>query len=92
MWWVHGLLALGLIAYLPYSPLVHTLLIPVNAAAAEAVMGADSRPLDDALLEPDAQGNMPALGTPTLGECDLKQRLDFAACLWCGRCQEVMPA
>jgi Fe-S oxidoreductase/nitrate reductase gamma subunit len=92
MWWFHGLLALGLIAYIPFSPLVHMLFIPVNAAVGESILGADDKALDVAALEPDADGNMPPLGTPTLAHYPAKRLLDFSTCLWCGRCQEVCPA
>jgi Fe-S oxidoreductase len=92
VWWFHGLLSLAFIAWLPFSPLSHQLLIPVNAALAEHVMGADEAALDVETLEADGQGNLPALGTPTLGDYSSKRRLDFATCLWCGRCQEVCPA
>jgi Fe-S oxidoreductase len=48
--------------------------------------------LDVAALEPDENGNLPALGTPTLADYSVKRRLDFDTCLWCGRCQAVCPA
>jgi Fe-S oxidoreductase/nitrate reductase gamma subunit len=92
MWWLHGLLALAFIAWIPFSPLAHLLLIPVNAALGESTMGADEKALDVAALEPDAHGNLPTLGTPTLADYSAKRLLDFSTCLWCGRCQEVCPA
>jgi Fe-S oxidoreductase/nitrate reductase gamma subunit len=92
VWWLHGLLALAFIAWIPFSPLAHLLFIPVNAALAEPIIGADEKALDVATLEPDAQGNLPTLGTPTLADYSAKRLLDFSTCLWCGRCQEVCPA
>ena len=92
VWWLHGLLALAFIAWIPFSPLAHLLFIPVNAALAEPIMGADEKALDVATLEPDADGNLPTLGTPTLADYSAKRLLDFSTCLWCGRCQEVCPA
>ena len=92
VWWLHGLLALAFIAWIPFSPLAHLLFIPVNAAMAEPIMGADEKALDVATLEPDAHGSLPTLGTPTLADYSAKRLLDFSTCLWCGRCQEVCPA
>mgnify|MGYP001355366302 CR=1 FL=1 len=92
MWWLHGLLALALIAWVPFSPLVHLLFVPVNAALTETIIGADEKALDVSALEPDDDGNLPTLGTPTLLDYTDKRRLDFSACLWCGRCQDVCPA
>jgi Fe-S oxidoreductase/nitrate reductase gamma subunit len=92
MWWLHGLLALAFIAWIPFSPLAHLLFIPINAALPEPIMGADETVLDVAALEPDDDGNVPTLGTPTLADYSVKRRLDFSTCLWCGRCQEVCPA
>jgi Fe-S oxidoreductase/nitrate reductase gamma subunit len=92
LWWLHGLLALAFIAWVPFSPLAHLLFIPVNAALAEPIIGADEIVLDIGALEPDDDGNVPTLGTPTLADYSVKRRLDFSTCLWCGRCQEICPA
>ena len=91
LWWFHGLLALFFIAYVPFSPLMHFLFIPVNAAFLENAMGADEKAIDLSLFETE-QDNIAAIGTPTLAECTPKRLLDFSACVWCGRCQEVCPA
>ena len=92
MWWMHGLLAMAFIAWIPFSPLVHLLFVPLNAALAEPLMGADEKALDFSALEPNEEGNLPTLGTPTLADYAAKRRLDFSTCVWCGRCQEVCPA
>lgn len=98
LWWLHGILALAFVAYIPFSPLAHLLFIPVNAALADSNIGASEKALDLGALEdePDPEGNdaqaLPALGTPTLADYQPKQLFDFTTCLWCGRCQEVCPA
>lgn len=92
LWWTHGLLSLLFLAYLPYSPLMHLLLIPLNAATPEDEIGADVKALDLSSLESAPNGEVPHLGTPTLAQYYPKRLLDFSTCLWCGRCQEVCPA
>jgi Fe-S oxidoreductase len=98
LWWLHGLLALIFVAYIPFSPLAHLLFIPVNAALADPDIGADAKALDLENLENefhaegDALEDLPTLGTPTLSDYHPKRLLDFATCLWCGRCHEVCPA
>jgi len=92
MWWFHGVLALGLIAWIPYSPLSHLLFIPVNAALAEPVMGADETAMDLTALESEADSDLPTMGTATIADFSARRRFDFSTCLWCGRCQEVCPA
>lgn len=91
-WWIHGLLSLGFVAYIPFSPLAHLLFIPINAVLSEPIIGADNDALDMDSLDPDEEGNMPVLGTPTLANYSPKRLFDFRTCLWCGRCQEVCPA
>ena len=93
MWWLHGLTAQALIAWIPFSPLAHLLFVPVNAALAEDIMGADEKAADlSALEEPAEEEELPTLGTPTIADYTAKRRMDFSTCLWCGRCQEVCPA
>lgn len=93
MWWIHGLLALVFVAYIPFSPLVHLLFIPVNAALAETNAGADEKPLDLSGLDTEeTEEEMPALGASRLADYSSRRLFDFSTCLWCGRCQEVCPA
>jgi len=92
LWWTHGVLALFLIGFIPFSPLSHLFFVPVNAALHEPVRGADDKALDLSALEADPNGYMLALGSPTLADYHPRRRIDFSTCLWCGRCQEVCPA
>ncbi len=98
-WWLHGILALAFVAYIPFSPLVHLLFIPVNAALTDSSnIGADEKAIDLGSLDADPDSGdespdaLPTLGTPTLGDYQPKQLFDFSTCLWCGRCQEICPA
>lgn len=93
LWWGHGLLALGLIAWLPFSPLVHLVLVPVNAALANPRPGLKMGVVDfQAFEDTAADQEPPTLGVAAIKDFNQKRLLDFDACLWCGRCQENCPA
>lgn len=96
-WWLHGLLALCFVAYIPFSPMSHMLFIPVNAALEDENIGAsteaiDLGPMDGEETDQAMEEELPALGSPALKNYKPKQLIDFSSCLWCGRCQEVCPA
>ncbi len=92
LWWGHGILALSLIAYIPFSPLMHLLLVPVNAAASESYMGVSTEALDMESMDVEEESDLPPLGAAKIRDFSEGRLLDFSACLWCGRCQEVCPA
>jgi Fe-S oxidoreductase/nitrate reductase gamma subunit len=91
-WWVHGLLALGFVAYIPYSPLVHIVLAPVNVGFADPAPNVKMGVMDFSAFENEDAEDLPALGADKLADFTRKRFLDFSSCLWCGRCQEVCPA
>ena len=92
MWWIHGFLALGFLAYIPYSPLVHIVLVPVNAALADPIPGVNMGVIDFSSFEDEESDEMPVLGAAQLTDLNCKRLLDYSTCLWCGRCHEVCPA
>ena len=92
LWWSHGFLAMVFMAYIPYSPLVHILLVPVNAALANPMPGTKMGVIDFSSFEDENAEEMPALGAATLTDLTRKRLLDYSTCLWCGRCHEVCPA
>lgn len=91
LWWVHGLIALSLIAYIPYSPLVHLVLAPVNAGLDLPVSGPKMGVIDFEAFEGEGD-EAPSLGVSKLADFSWKNLLDFSTCLQCGRCHEVCPA
>jgi Fe-S oxidoreductase/nitrate reductase gamma subunit len=91
-WWVHGLLSLGFVAYIPYSPLVHIVLAPVNVGFADPAPNVKMGVMDFSAFENEDAEDLPALGADKLADFTRKRFLDFSSCLWCGRCQEVCPA
>ncbi|WP_300465228.1 heterodisulfide reductase-related iron-sulfur binding cluster [Desulfobacula sp.] len=91
-WWVHGLLALFFVAYIPFSPLVHIILAPVNSGFADPSPGVKMGVMDFSAFDDEDAEELPALGADKLADFTRKRFLDFASCLWCGRCQEACPA
>ncbi|MBI3827246.1 MAG: 4Fe-4S dicluster domain-containing protein [Candidatus Rokubacteria bacterium] len=84
-WLFHAILALGFIAVIPYSYFMHLITTPLNIFFSK-------------LTSP---GEIPAianieeaetLGVSRLEEFSWKRRLDFDACVECGRCQAACPA
>jgi Fe-S oxidoreductase len=83
VWWVHGIAALGFVAYLPYSKAVHLLIDSINLAFKDPLAG-------KRLPAPHPDGDH--LGQRDLSDFTWKQLLDFDACTKCGRCHVVCPA
>lgn len=91
-WWIHGIMAIGFVAYIPFSPLVHIVLAPVNAALADPMPGVKMGVIDFSSFEDETVEEKPVLGVASLTDFTRKRLLDFDTCLWCGRCHEVCPA
>ncbi|PYO02435.1 MAG: hypothetical protein DMD91_03890 [Candidatus Rokuibacteriota bacterium] len=85
VWIFHAVLALGFIAVIPYSYFVHLLTTPLNIFFAKLTPRGEI-PIIANIEEAEA------LGISKLEEFSWKRRLDFDACVECGRCQEVCPA
>ncbi|MFQ5697677.1 MAG: (Fe-S)-binding protein [Myxococcota bacterium] len=90
LWWIHGLGGLGFIALIAHSPLIHILLGPINSALAPRRRGIQLPRIDFATLE-DESAEPATLGASAVADFPARARLDFATCLWCGRCDEVCP-
>ncbi|MEC7565772.1 MAG: (Fe-S)-binding protein [Planctomycetota bacterium] len=86
LWWIHAVMALGLIALFPHTRLLHSL-----AGALNLVM-ADHRP---GVLEPISIEQVEAsglVGAEKITDFTRWQLLSMDACVSCGRCQDVCPA
>jgi Fe-S oxidoreductase/nitrate reductase gamma subunit len=84
-WWLHLLLAFGLIAWAPYTKLVHIVTAPLSIFTANLNgYGRELKPVD---FESDAP-----LGVGSLEQLSSKDLLDLDACTECGRCSAVCPA
>jgi Fe-S oxidoreductase/nitrate reductase gamma subunit len=84
-WWIHALLSLGFIAYIPYSRLMHIITTPANHFMASLQPVGYVEPIRD--FE-----TAESFGVGKLEEFTKKQIFDSDACTRCGRCQEGCPA
>jgi Fe-S oxidoreductase/nitrate reductase gamma subunit len=91
-WWAHGLAALAFIAWIPFSPLAHLVLAPLNTGLSVPIAGPKMGVLDFSMFENEDSSEEPRLGVSKLADFSKKRLLDASACLWCGRCHEVCPA
>jgi Fe-S oxidoreductase len=85
-WWIHLCIALGFIAYIPYSKLFHIFTGPVNQYLAKEKAAQSIQPLD---LEDET---IEQFGVAEIQHFTWKDLFDCDACIRCGRCQENCPA
>ncbi len=83
LWWVHALLALAFVAYLPYAKSMHMLVDGVNLLAHDR---------DATLALPASAPDTGHAGYTKIEDFTWKELLDFDSCTKCGRCHEVCPA
>jgi heterodisulfide reductase subunit C/nitrate reductase gamma subunit len=84
-WIFHAVLALGFIAVIPYSYFIHLLTTPLNIFFSKLGPRGAIAPIKN-IEEAES------LGVSKLEEFSWKRRLDFDACVECGRCQAACPA
>ncbi len=82
-WWLHAVLALGFIAYIPYSKAIHMLAAMVNLALRDPLAGRR-------LPAPPAAES--GTGYASLTDLTWKELLGLDACTRCGRCHVACPA
>ena len=85
VWLGHSALSLFFIAVIPYSYFVHLVITPLNIFFSKLTPRGEIRKIDN-IEEAES------LGVSKLEEFSWKRRLDFSACVECGRCQAVCPA
>jgi Fe-S oxidoreductase/nitrate reductase gamma subunit len=85
-WWVHAVCALGLIAVVPYTRLLHAAAGAANLAYGPHRLG-EMRLV--ALEEFERTG---VVGVGAVEQFSRRQLLELDACVACGRCEEACPA
>lgn len=83
VWWIHGVLALAFVAYVPYSKAIHIVVDVANLAFRDEAAGKRL---------PAVPEGSPALGVKVLEDLTWKELLDLDACTKCGRCHVACPA
>jgi Fe-S oxidoreductase len=87
-WWMHGLLVLGFLNYLPYSKHLH-----VVASLPNVYLANTSGPGVIGAMKPmDLEGDVEQFGAKDVEHLSWKSLLDGFACTECGRCTSVCPA
>jgi Fe-S oxidoreductase/nitrate reductase gamma subunit len=84
-WLFHAAISLGFIAIVPHSYFVHLITTPLNIFFAK--LGPRG-----AIAKIENIEEAETLGISKLEEFSWKRRLDFDACVECGRCQAACPA
>lgn len=84
-WWLHAILVMFFIAYIPYSKAMHMLIDYVNLMFKDE-LAAKRLPR---VSEEKAKESM---GYNAIVDFTWKELLDFDACTKCGRCHNVCPA
>lgn len=89
-WFSHTLLTFAFIVSIPFSKLQHIFYTPLNTFFRDLDPKGALTPIPN--LEAEIEKDEPKLGVATLADFTWKQRLDFDACMQCGRCQSKCPA
>jgi Fe-S oxidoreductase len=85
VWIFHAVISLGFVAIVPYSYFMHLLTTPLNIFFSKLTARGEIPKIEN-LEEAES------LGISKLEEFSWKRRLDFDACVECGRCQAACPA
>jgi Fe-S oxidoreductase/nitrate reductase gamma subunit len=85
VWLFHAVISLAFIAIIPYSYFVHLLTTPLNIFFSKLTPRGEIREIKN-IEEAES------LGVSKLEEFSWKRRLDFDACVECGRCEAACPA
>ncbi|MEM8532566.1 MAG: heterodisulfide reductase-related iron-sulfur binding cluster [Chloroflexota bacterium] len=89
-WYTHMIFTFAFIATIPFSKFKHIIYTPLNNFFRDFEPKGALTSIPD--LEDEIEKDEPVLGVATLADFSWKQRLDFDACMSCGRCQSKCPA
>jgi len=92
LWWFHFSIMFGFIALFPYTKMLHILTTPANIFFSWiGPKGALPRVDIEAMLNDEKAAENFNVGVSTVKDLTWKNRLDYDACLRCGRCQDNCP-
>jgi len=84
VWWLHYLVILGFMVYIPYSKHLHILVSPFNVLFKSLASKGALK-----LIDPEKDKTV---GVSKIQDFTWKHLLDLYACTVCGRCQDACPA
>ncbi|WP_046174613.1 (Fe-S)-binding protein [Domibacillus indicus] len=86
MWWIHLLVLLAFLVYVPQSKHAHLIAGPVNTYFHRLIKAGTLRKID---FEDETQESF---GAGKIEDFTQPQMIDFYACVECGRCTSMCPA
>ena len=93
LWWTHFSIMFVFFAAFPYTKMMHIFTTPANIFFSWiGPKGALPRVDIEALLSDEKAAENFNIGVSAVKDLTWKNRLDYEACLRCGRCQDVCPA
>ncbi|MHA6258960.1 4Fe-4S dicluster domain-containing protein [Sporosarcina sp. CAU 1771] len=92
-WWIHLLILLTFLIYVPQSKHAHLIAGPVNTYVHRLDHAGRLKPIDfEAMETAESEEDMPALGVGKITDFTQFQMIDLYACVECGRCTNMCPA
>ncbi|MGR9048458.1 heterodisulfide reductase-related iron-sulfur binding cluster [Halobacillus faecis] len=91
MWWIHLLILLTFMVYVPQSKHAHLIAAPVNVFLSREEPPGKLKSIDFEIDE-DADEEDVSFGVGKIEDFNQLQMIDFYACVECGRCTNVCPA
>ena len=92
-WWIHLLILLTFLVYVPQSKHAHLIAGPINTYFHRLDNPGRLIPIDfEAMEDAETEEDMPALGVGKVTDFTQLQMIDFYACVECGRCTNMCPA
>jgi Fe-S oxidoreductase len=88
--WIHALLILSFLVYIPYTKHLHTLVVWFNVFFERTRARGRLEPL--VFDDPAVPEDQIRFGLATIGDMTWKQMVDGMTCTECGRCQDACPA
>ncbi|MGM7634770.1 heterodisulfide reductase-related iron-sulfur binding cluster [Bacillus sp. Hm123] len=86
MWWIHLIVLLTFLVYVPQSKHAHLIAGPVNVYFHRLEKAGTLQPID---FEDESQESF---GVGKIQDFNQRQMIDFYACVECGRCTNMCPA
>ncbi|MEK5039981.1 (Fe-S)-binding protein [Sporosarcina sp. FSL K6-3457] len=92
-WWIHLLILLTFLVYVPQSKHAHLIAGPANVYFHRLDNAGKLKAIDfEALEDEENEDDMPALGVGKITDFTQLQMIDLYACVECGRCTNMCPA